>query len=161
MTKLEVNKGEWKVTNDPDVTLYAKSLGSSIAIAVVDMNKKCVGLLVSPFLKQSLIEPEIQEDDDKFYALDVGLKSMFKEILSFGCKKEQLKIYLVGGAQFLEAPKILSIGTLLYQAVKKLLQKNGLTIFGEAVGGPINRSITFNIAGDLVVKSAFSQEVAL
>ncbi len=160
MTKIEISKGEWKVTNDPDVSLCANCLGSAIAIAVIDMNKKCIGLLVSPFLKQSLIESELSEEDS-FYAIDIGLKKMFKELMNFGCKKEQLKIYLIGGAQFLKAPNILSVGSNLYNAVKKILEKNKLSIVGEMVGGPVNRSLTFNISGDLVVKSALSQEVAL
>jgi len=160
MIKVEVNKGDWKVTNDPDINLCANHLGSAIAIAVLDINKKCIGLLVSPFLKQASIESELQ-NEDKIYALDIGLKQMFKEIMSFGCKKEQLKIYLIGGAQFLKAPPILSIGTTLCHATKKILKKNGLSIFGEVVGGPLNRSVTFNISGHLVVKSISSQEVAL
>jgi len=159
MANIEVNKGEWKVISDPDVSLCANNLGSSIAVAVIDMNKKCIGLLVSPFLKQSIIEE--LDKEDSICAIDIGLKDMFKEIMNFGCKKEQLKTYLIGGAQFLQAPKILSIGNTLYITVKKILEKNNLTIIGEMVGGPVNRSFSFNISGKLVVKSAFSQEVAL
>ncbi len=161
MDKIEVLKGMWRVTSDPDAVLCANSIGSALAVAVLDQENLCAGLIVTPFLKQSVLD-SFGSEAASYVALDTGLPEMFKALLSIGAKKELLKVFLIGSAQFLSAPKQLCPGLLLYKAIKKLLEKNGVSITGESVGGQINRNVILSLGdGRLIVQTAIGQEVIL
>ena len=141
MKTFVVTKGTYHVTNDEEVALVAKNLGSGLAICIRDQESRVFGLcyLVVPYLKEK--DPEGLPS----FECNSGLRAFFKEVTDVGGKREALRTWLVGIGQFLECPKELNVGIHLYSLVKKTLEKNGIAIEGEFVGGPFNKSVQFGL----------------
>ena len=98
--------------------------------------------------------PRLPSSDDprdfKGMALDAagGLAMLFHRFLGKGSKKEDLKVWLVGAARFIEEPVDIGLGAQIYTAAKTILAGNGVTIHGEHVGGPHNRSVRMVVGVD-------------
>lgn len=140
MTQLEVFKGDYRILKDSDETIVTKNLGSGLCVCVRDIKNGLLGLC-------HLVVPKASKREDSFPVFDCleGIRIFFKALIDAGAEKQNLDIWLIGVGQFLECPKELNIGAQAYTLVKKAIEKNGLSVKGEHVGGPFNRSVSFSL----------------
>lgn len=149
-----IQKGQLAVSTEASERLFAPSLGSTLAVIASDSTVPVAGMallvLPGPAGSNSIAGgPEL-------------LKGLFHEMVKAGAGVKEMKVVLAGAAGFIREPEVLALGRELYKLVKKSLMKSGISISGEHVGGPINRSVSIEVgSGEVCVKMPDEREVIL
>ncbi len=157
MREIFVEKGTFVVTDEGGVLLIAKSLGSTLAICLRDTSSGIIGICVP-------VVPKVSTPDPLLTAFDCanGLREFFKEVMEKGAKRQNIKIWLVGVGIFFEGPRELNIGAQLYTYVKNTIERNGIKIVKEHVGGSYNRTVRFSFTdGPVITIPGEDEEVVL
>jgi len=135
--RINVNQGETRVSDDPDVVLTTV-LGSCIAACLYDPAAKIGG--INHFL---LAEPGRSDIDGTsmqrygVYAMEVLINAM----LTMGAARNRLRARLYGGASMLDG--FHDIGSDNAQFARRFLRDEGIALVGEDVGGTGARRIEF------------------
>lgn len=138
-------------SNNAGVVLSTYALGSCVGIAVFD-SQLPVGGLLHIMLPDSKLSPDKAEAQPSMFA-DTGLQNFFKALDGLGANRRRLKVLLAGGASVLSQSDMFKIGERNIVAVKAWLQKNGLSIHAEELGGFNNRTVHLTMAtGSLDIK---------
>jgi len=149
--KIIVGVSDMKTSKDPAASLVTYSLGSCIGIAIYDPVAKAGGLL-HYMLPESNLDGKKAKSNPFMFA-DTGIPALFKETYRLGCKKQRMKVVVVGGAQILDQKGFFNIGKRNHMAVRKIFWKNQVMIDHEDVGGLVNRTIRLEIAtGEVHIK---------
>jgi len=77
---------------------------------------------------------------------DSGLRELFAAIKKVGGDYKRTNIWLAGGAQVLSTADTMNIGKRNYQAVRKMLWREGLLVRAEEVGGSHCRTVKLDVA---------------
>jgi len=148
---LVVGMGDSKATNKREDVLTTYALGSCIAVMAYDAVAGVGGLL-------HLMLPDSSLDVKKAAArpcmfADSGLRELIASVRLLGATRNHTTIWLVGGAQVITSGDVFSIGKRNYQAVRRLLMSEGLTVRGEEVGGTVSRTVRLDVAtGNVWIK---------
>src|SRR5579875_2057778 len=132
-----VRMGELAVSGTVGDELVAIGLGSCIGLAVVDRGANVAGLA-------HVVLPESQgktEPAAKF--ADLAVPDLIARVEAAGGVKRRLEAVLVGGARMFSVGASLDIGARNAEAVRAALDKEGIKIHAEEVGG--NRGRTARI----------------
>lgn len=137
----------------PEEALVTLGLGSCVAILLVDPDARVAGmahvLLPEPALARDASNPS------KFASTAVPL--LLSEMRERGARERRLSAWLVGGASMftsLMGPGSLNMGERNIRASREALQKAGIAILREEVGGDFGRSVRMWIGeGRTVVSS--------
>lgn len=152
-----VGVADMKVSNDPNDSIIAYSLGSCIGLVVYDPQAK-VGGVVHCMLPDSSIDKSKAKINPFMFA-DTAVPELFKTIDSFGANKTRINIYLAGGAEILDQNGFFNIGKQNYLAMKKMFVQENLSIIKQNVGGNVNRTIRLDMStGDIYIKTPGSSE---
>lgn len=148
--KKEVRVGiaDSAIVASPD-KLITMGLGSCIGIALYDKEKRVAGLvhIMLPDSKQfkNIVNP-------LKYA-DLGVEILFKEMIAYGCRKENIIAKIAGGASMFNFPdkKVISdIGKRNGEAVINAINKLSIPIMGEDIGGNKGRTMIIESEDGLV-----------
>ncbi|MBX7080976.1 MAG: chemotaxis protein CheD [Nannocystaceae bacterium] len=150
MTPLNVGIGELAVVRGEDKSLRTLSLGSCVAIVVVDRVRAVLGLahVVLP-----AVDDDARERRPVAYFTDVGVPLLLTELLRNGSgpRMGPLHIALVGGGRpGGGGATVFNIGERNVAAARHALKRFGLTPAVEDVGGPWSRTVTVD-RGHIVV----------
>jgi chemotaxis protein CheD len=160
---IEVPIGEIRVAKSED-RLIASGIGSCLVITFYD-SKQRIGALAHTMLPaRRLSFDEYDRGDnrrdashqtlDTRYA-DTAIDEMLRRIESHGAMRQNLEAKLIGGANMFRAFTS-KIGEDNISFARKKLEKAGIAIVGECVGGSQGRSVEFSIAsGNITVKTKF------
>jgi len=149
--KKEVRVGiaDSAIVASPD-KLITMGLGSCIGIALYDKEKKIAGLvhIMLPDSKQfkNIVNP-------LKYA-DLGVETLFNEMLTYGCKKENIIAKIAGGASmfnFSDKKVISDIGKRNGEATINAIKKLSIPIIGEDIGGNKGRTMIVESEDGLVM----------
>jgi len=132
------------VTNDAQNSLITYALGSCIAIAIHDRTANVGGLLHFMLPDSSMNRPKAQANPCVF--ADTGIPVLFQRAYRCGADKRRLAVYLLGGAQIVEASDDFNIGKRNHLAARKILWRAGVIVHGEHVGGNTARTVRLEIA---------------
>lgn len=149
---IRVGMADYKVGKSP-ATLISYGLGSCIGVSIYDPQLKVGGLLhiMLPDSKQA------RASDNPAKFADTGLPLMLRDVLALGAVKSRLVAKLAGGAQmfaFQNATDVMRVGSRNAEAVKKLLQANGIKIIAEDTGGTYGRTVSIDLTnGSYKVKT--------
>ncbi len=139
MSELLVGIGEFRVAKG-NFILKTIGLGSCVGIALYDPLKK-VGGLAHVILPQS--------DGIKRSAkyADQAVEMMLEAMERLGARRRNVIAKIAGGAQIFKhmTHENLKIGDRNVEAVKRQLEKFGLRLVSEDVGGNVGRSIYFYV----------------
>ena len=145
----------------PDDTLVTLGLGSCVAILLHDAEARVGGLA-----HVLLPEPALSRDQgnaSKFAT--TAVPALVQEMARLGARPGRLKARLVGGAamfQTLMVPGSLNMGARNVIASRQALERAGIPVVGEAVGGDFGRSVRFHVgAGKTTVSSVGKADVVL
>ena len=147
-----------KVSDDPQVTLITRSLGSCIGVAVYDPQVKVGGLL--HFMLPEPTDPNKARENPFMFAA-TGVPMLFKSCYELGANKGRMVVKIAGGAQILRANETFSIGQRNYGALRKLLFRNNGLIDAEDIGGSLARTMRLKIATGEVTAKPPRQEVRI
>ncbi|MFO1497059.1 MAG: chemotaxis protein CheD [Verrucomicrobiota bacterium] len=156
-----VGIAELAVSSNPQVTLMTYSLGSCLGVAIYDPAVR-VGGLLHLMLPDSKIDP-VKGAARPGMFVDTGIPALFRGAYNLGADKRRLLIYVAGGAQVMDDSGYFSIGKRNYEALTALLNRHGLRICAEQVGGFKNRTLCLNLrSGDVSLRiSGQTKEVPL
>lgn len=159
--KIVVGMADFAVSNNPAAILTTYSLGSCLGVAVYDPVARAGGLLHSMLPDSKLDEVKAARQPGMF--LDTGLTSLLNALSEFEVERRRLKVYVAGGAQIMDSAGVFNIGKKNHQALLQLLQREGLRIEAEQVGGLVNRTMHLSLAtGGVALKiSGHAKEMPL
>ena len=144
-----------------DDTLVTLGLGSCVAIVLHDEGARVGGLA-----HVLLPEPALSRDQgnaNKFAS--TAVPALVKEMARLGARPGRLKARLIGGAamfQGLMVPGSLNMGARNVIASREALERAGIPVVAEEVGGDYGRSVRFHVgAGKTTVSSVGRADVVL
>jgi chemotaxis protein CheD len=141
--------GEYAVSKAKEDKLKTFALASCIAVIAYSPIRKVGGMvhiaLPSPTGKDIMHRPA--------YFASTGVPLMINKLYDdFGCHKEELQIYIYGGADSINKNDIFRIGRRNIQAVTDAISELNLKIHKSDVGGYQSRTIEIDIAkGNVIV----------
>ena len=146
MIRYSLGPGQMAVVDSEDAEIEAVSLGSTVALCARDDEHGVAGMAVFaiPKLPQGM---DVSQDHPVMGVVS-GLPIFIKGLQEAGAQVASLGFWIVGASQFMSAPPDLSLGSQLYSLIKGTLEKNGLKIRNEAVGGVRNRGVSISLKGD-------------
>ncbi|MBO6179676.1 MAG: chemotaxis protein CheD [Selenomonadaceae bacterium] len=149
---IRVGMADYKVGKSP-ATLISYGLGSCIGVSLYDPQLKVGGLL--HIMLPDSTQARASDNPAKF--ADTGLPLMLADVLKLGAVKTRLVAKLAGGAQmfaFQNATDVMRVGSRNAEAVKKILQANGIKIIAEDTGGTYGRTVSIDLTnGSYKVKT--------
>ncbi|MCB2182823.1 MAG: chemotaxis protein CheD [Desulfobulbaceae bacterium] len=141
--KIIVGISDMKISNNPKDTLITYSLGSCIGVVIWDPAVKVGGLLHYMLPESKLDRARAQQNPYMF--ADTGIPALFKDSYELGAVKSRLIVRVVGGSQLLDPTGLFSIGKRNYLIMRKLFEKNKITVSKEDIGGSVNRTVSLDI----------------
>jgi chemotaxis protein CheD len=148
-----VKMAEISVVQDADGKSYTlkTTLGSCVGVILTDVKRGVHGLAHILLPRRLPCDPVIGK-----YA-DTAIPALVDEMEKRGCRRKDLKAYVVGGACMFEvfnANGHSNIGDKNVAAVKMVLESSSIPVVFEETGGSSGRAIAFNgIEGKVVVKT--------
>ena len=134
--------------------LVAYGLGSCVGVCLYDPVSK-VGGLAHVMLPENT-NNKTHADMPGRYA-DDAITNLIEMLAGAGADRGKLEARISGGAQMLSAPGLsdkFNIGARNATTVRAELQKNGLRLRGEDVGGQAGRTLTLDLdSGTVTVKT--------
>ncbi|MDX9871950.1 MAG: chemotaxis protein CheD [Clostridia bacterium] len=118
-------------------------LGSCVGVCLLDPVAK-VGGMVHVMLPDST---QSRQSSNKAKYADTGIPQLIEEMQKQGARKSRLIAKIAGGAQmfsYSQKNEILRIGDRNIEAVKRILNNEGIRISAEDVGGTYGRTIVFS-----------------
>ena len=156
---LVVGVAEMKVSNRATDVIVTYSLGSCVGLTLFDP-VRCVGGMIHCMLPLSNIDPEKAKLKPEMFT-DTGVPGLLQMLFSMGAEKKNLVAKVAGAANLLDAQNIFRIGERNYNVLKKLLEKNGIPIAGEDVGGTVARTIYLNMTTGQTTLKCCGKEMQL
>ncbi len=144
MGNVVVGVADCRCSNDPQSVLITYGLGSCIALALHDPERRIGGLLHF-MLPESRIDVEKAKRRPYMFA-DTGVAQLLRQLRELGAAPQRLTVRAAGGAHVLESASKFDIGKRNYQALRKILWRAGLMLHAENVGGTISRTVSLNVA---------------
>jgi chemotaxis protein CheD len=147
-----VDISDLKVSNDEDDVLVTYSLGSCIGLTLYDPEAG-VGGLIHCMLPLSKIDKEKSIESPSMF-VDTGVTAFLTDMFAKGAKKKNIIAKIAGGAKMLNHGDMFNIGERNYKVTKAILEKNGIVLSGEAVGGTVSRTVfLYMLSGETVIRS--------
>lgn len=144
MSLITVGMGDLRVSDDPEGVIVTYALGSCIAVIVYDPARRAGGM-IHYMLPQSSLAPEKALAKPAMFA-DTGVPLLFEQLYALSCKKSQLIVKVVGGANIHDENGTFEIGKRNYVMLRKMFWKVGVPVAAEDVGGSASRTTRLNLA---------------
>lgn len=140
--------GQFFVATEP--SLITTILGSCVAVALYDPNKRIAGLnhFLLPYPAQGSKEQSLRYGS-------VSLPLMLEELIKYGAVLERLQAKIYGGARVIENVSLAEgIGKLNIDFAREWLREKRIPIHGNDLAGTVGRKIILN-SSDFSVKHQF------
>jgi len=156
VTDCEVGMGEIKVARNPS-TLTCLGLGSCVVLIIYDEVEKTGGIAHIMLPSNNHAQPETRNPIGKY--ADTAPKFLVKKLLNIGANKNFLKAKIIGGADMFpefRTDMLSNLGTRTVDVLTTGLEKLGIPVVGEDVGGHQGRSLLFDLEnGRVTIKTIF------
>lgn len=149
---INVDIGDLKVVGNNHI-LSVTSIGSCVAVILYDPTKK-IGGLAHPILPEGFLFKGKDSNPRRF--VDMAIDLLIKEMIGCGAVRQQLKAYLVGGANLFPqlGKNLIDIGRKNAEAARRTLIREQIPIVAEDIGNNYGRSIEFYVSsGEVWIKS--------
>lgn len=136
--------GDYHISGDRDDVLRTYALGSCVAVTFYCTKLKILGM-AHIVLPDSKIDIEKSRLKPAYFA-DTALEILLDQFLiSYGCKKENLRIELFGGAT-IGWQDYFDIGQRNIEAIVAILEASGLKYIAVETGGCYSRTVEMDVA---------------
>lgn len=141
-----------------DQGLVTYALGSCVGICMYEPVLKiaALGHIMLPYSPN----PQIETAVDKY--ADTCIKHMLTRLQALQCQKARLTVKIAGGAKMFAVSGDSSFGNIgerNVEAVKKVLQEYGLTLYAEDTGLNFGRTVYFYAPTGKVEVKSFNREI--
>jgi chemotaxis protein CheD len=148
------------ISDVPEEVLVTYSLGSCIGVSAWDPLRGQGGLVhcLLPATRPGTVPSEAL-GEGKY--VDTGVAALLQALVNRGSRLADLQIRVAGGARPLKGDaELWAIGERNVNTLRRLLQKNGLSLAAERVGGHEPRTMSLEIAtGRVTVRSGGLVEI--
>lgn len=127
------------VSNNANITVSTYALGSCIGVVAYDPFVS-VGGILHIMLPDSSLSPDKAVGQPSMFA-DTGWKVFWEALQSLRAEKRRVKIVLAGGASVLSQSDMFKIGERNATAIHTILEREGIPVFAEELGGLNNRTL--------------------
>ncbi len=153
-----VGVAEKKASDQAADTIATYSLGSCIGLTLYDPVAR-VGGMVHCMLPSSTLDPEKARKKPEMFT-DTGTVALLEEVIALGAEKSRLVAKVAGAAKLLDSQGVFNIGEKNGAVLRKLLEKNGIPIAAEDVGGMVARTMFLSIStGTTVLRISGKEKV--
>ena len=148
-----VGVGEYAASKTPGEIVKTLALGSCVAVVILDIKNKSVGLLHIALPESSINKKRAEERPGMF--ADTGIPKLLEEMKKLGYDGEsRLIVKLAGGASIMDPNNTFNIGKRNVLAIRKILWRFRLGAIAEDVRGNISRSVSVDMnTGKVIVSS--------
>jgi len=137
--RIVVGVGDMAVSNNTNMTISTYALGSCIGVVAYDPFVS-VGGILHIMLPDSTLSPDKAVSQPSMFA-DSGWNSFWQAMISLRAEKRRVKIIMAGGASVLSRSDIFKIGERNAAAIRGILQREGIPVVAEEIGGLNNRTL--------------------
>ena len=134
-----VGVGDMAASNNRSQIISTYALGSCIGLIAFDPTTYVGGILHFMLPDSKLSADKARNRPSMF--CDTGCKAFFSEVEGLGARLSNLKIMITGGAAVIQKSDFFKIGTRNEEAIRAYLEKIGLKIHAEHIGGLNNRTV--------------------
>lgn len=156
--KHAVGISEYRIASAPEV-LITYGLGSCIAVTLYDPQSR-IGGMAHTLLPQ--LRPGMDGSRPAKF-VDAAIELMLAELIRQGSKAPELQAKLIGGATMFDSSLLgdkEGIGLRNARAARQTLERCGIRLVGEDVGGGFGRTVEFHLAsGEVSVRSIHGEEL--
>jgi len=154
-----VGVGEMKISRSAGDVLVTYSLGSCIGVTMYDPKAR-VGGLIHCMLPFSTIDPAKAKARPEMFT-DTGIALLLAKLFEMGAEKRNLVVKVAGASKLLDSNGVFKIGERNVAVFHKVLEKNGIPIVAEDVGGTVARTMSLNMSTGQVVLKISGKEFEL
>lgn len=144
MSQITIKLADSVANNNPNDTLIAYGIGSTLAVILYDEGVKAGGILHF-MLSNSAVGSLKTREYPAMYA-DSGIPQLVKSCVELGARKDALTARLAGGAFMLGKGISQSVSDGNLSAARKILSKMGIKVAAEDTGGNHMRTVRLDIA---------------
>lgn len=124
------------------------TLGSCVAVVLIDSKKKIVGLN-----HIFLAERSLGLTEDPFQYAEPAIIELIKRMKAQGSQRENIKAYIFGGAKAFGS-NLMNVGERSVQKAEEVLKTFQIPVIKKDVGGPQGRQIRVHVPeGDIFVRN--------
>ena len=149
-----IGVGGFDASNSPEDILKTFALGSCVAVILMDLKSRSVGM-VHVALPDSSINPVKAKQFPGFFA-DTGIQALLKKMAALGCREngKGLIVKLAGGAKIMDPNNTFNIGKRNVLALKKILWAYRMGPVAEDVGGHLSRTVSVSVdSGEIILST--------
>jgi chemotaxis protein CheD len=85
---------------------------------------------------------------------DTGVPLLFQAMYRYGCRKEELRVCVAGGASFIDDGDVFDIGQRNLSVLDKLFARAGVQVHARDVGGHCSRTVRIHVGtGQTLIQS--------
>jgi chemotaxis protein CheD len=144
MSQITIKLADSVANNNPNDTLVAYGIGSTLAVILYDEGAKSGGILHF-MLSNSAVGSLKTREYAAMYA-DSGIPQLVKSCVELGARKDALTARLAGGALMLGKGISQSVSDGNLSAARTILSKMGIKVAAENTGGNHMRTVRLDIA---------------
>lgn len=148
MVTLLVGIGECRFSSRSDCRLVSYALGSCIGLSAWDPETKTGGMLHCMLPDSGMNSLRAANNPGVF--ADTGLIMLLRGCEKMGASRSGLILHAIGAAGMLDNSRHFDVGNRNAQSLKSALQKEGLRLGAELLGGGVSRSISLEVASGKV-----------
>lgn len=142
-----VGLGEIVITNNTDDTIKTFALASCVGVTAYSEQHHLAGMIhiVLPYRPESS-----DSNSSPSYYASTGIPLFIRRLLQKGCRKNDLKINIYGGANAAQQKDYFNIGKRNLAAVEAILERYGINYTLVDVGGRISRTLIMDVSSGSV-----------
>ena len=144
MSERVVGIAEFMVTMSPDDVIVTYGLGSCVAVVLHDPRRRTGGMLHLMLPSIEAVGESGAKQPARF--ADSGIPILFNQMYRLGSRKEDLSVWVVGGASVgPPGVNLMAIGERNLEATRQILGRAGVRVRAEDVGGTISRTVRLHV----------------
>lgn len=140
-----VSTGDFVFCDSENSVLRTFALGSCVSCVIYDRKTRHGGM-VHVALPDSSVD-KLKAEEHPGYFADTGVEQLWKCFKKSEEKREpdRIDVYIAGGAEMSKESSFFNIGASNVNAVRKAIDKCGLSVTAEHIGSSLSRSVSINL----------------
>ena len=142
--RVVIGVGDMAVSNNQSTILSTYALGSCIGVIAFDPVARCGGIL-HLMLPEASVSPAKAQTQPAMFA-DTGLPMFFKALVGLKAERNNLRLFVTGGASVIAGQDPFKIGERNVTATLAFITQNRLTMLNQDTGGSVSRTVHLELS---------------